>query len=96
MKYQAIGKYVVLKEIKEEQATKSGIIIAQNKKFTDGDGNIRFGKGQIVSVGKNVLKEWDVLKKDEIVLYNRADAHKLEIDSDLYVVDCVAIQVKIQ
>ena len=95
MKYQTLGKYIVLEAIKEEEKTKSGIILVQRKKFTDADGAIRYGKGRVISIGDKVLTEWDTLKEKDLVMYNRADAHKIDLDADIFVVDCAGVQVKI-
>ena len=92
----ALGKYVLIKDIEEkDKKTKSGIIIAQSKKFTDTDGNIRYRKGQIISVGNKVKDDWAVLREGDNVLYNRADAHEIETGEGVYLVDCAGIQVKL-
>ena len=91
MVYQAIGKNVVLKYVPEEEATKSGIVIQRTKKFTSADGEILFRKGEVVTVGNKVESEWGRIEKGFKVLFNMADAHEIDVDEHLYVVDCVGI-----
>ena len=46
----AVGKYIVLNEIKESKTTtKSGLVLGENHRE-----DIRYRKGEIISVGKMV------------------------------------------
>ena len=70
----AVGKYIVLTEIEEQQKTDSGILL------TSEDSNrLRYKKGIIIIPGTDV----DVVEEGNIVYYDRNAGHKMMLNEDV-------------
>ena len=71
---QAVGKYIVLTEIEEQQKTDSGILL------TSEDSNrLRYKKGIIIIPGTDV----DVVEEGNIVYYDRNAGHKMMLNEEV-------------
>ena len=71
----AVNHYVVVDRIKENQKTKSGLILDEAK-----DEEIRYFKGKIISAGNLV----EVIKENDIVWYDRHAGHGIEWQDELF------------
>jgi len=72
----AIGKYVVIKPIKEvDTKTKGGLILAENQRE-----DIRYRRAKVVEPGSDV----EVLKKDDEVYYDKAAGFNIELEKEQY------------
>ena len=70
----AVGKYIVLTEIEEQQKTDSGILL------TSEDSNrLRYKKGIIIIPGTDV----DVVEEGNIVYYDRNAGHKMMLNEEV-------------
>tara|TARA_R100001460_G_scaffold102089_1_gene146323 strand:+ start:84 stop:344 length:261 start_codon:yes stop_codon:yes gene_type:complete len=72
----AIGKYIVISPIKEDNAkTKGGLILAESHK-TD----LRYKRAEVVKPGTDVK----VLKEGDKIFYDKAAGFKIEIENKQY------------
>ena len=72
----AIGKYVVIKPIKEvDTKTKGGLILAENQRE-----DIRYRRAKVVEPGYDV----EVLKKGDEVYYDKAAGFNIELKKEQY------------
>ena len=72
----AVGKYIVLKEIKENTTTtKGGLVLGENHRE-----DIRYRKGDVVSVGEMV----NGVKDKDNIYYDRHAGLNLEIDTQVF------------
>ena len=72
----AIGKYVVIKPIKEvDTKTKGGLILAENQRE-----DIRYRRAKVVEPGSDVK----VLKKGDEVYYDKAAGFNIELEKEQY------------
>ena len=72
----AIGKYVVIKPIKEvDTKTKGGLILAENQRE-----DIRYRRAKVVEPGYDV----EVLKKGDEVYYDKAAGFNIELEKEQY------------
>lgn len=72
----AIGKYVVIKPIKEvDTKTKGGLILAENQRE-----DIRYRRAKVVEPGSDV----EVLKKGDEVYYDKAAGFNIELEKEQY------------
>jgi co-chaperonin GroES (HSP10) len=70
----AVGKYIVVTEIEEQQKTDSGILL------TSEDSNrLRYKKGIIIIPGTDV----DVVEEGNIVYYDRNAGHKMMLNEEV-------------
>ncbi|QDP56259.1 MAG: hypothetical protein GOVbin3009_26 [Prokaryotic dsDNA virus sp.] len=70
----AVGKYIVVTEIEEQQKTESGILL------TSEDSNqLRYKKGLILLPGTEV----SVVKEGDIIYYDKAAGHKMMLHEDV-------------
>ncbi len=70
----AIGKYIVIEEIKEKITTESGILL------TSHDSNqFRYKKGKVIVPGTDV----DSVKKDDIIYYDKRAGHSMSLNSEM-------------
>lgn len=70
----AIGYYIVLEEIQEhEKETKGGLLLTEKHRE-----DIRYRKGKVISIGSKV----EGVKPDDIIWYDRAAGHNLEVEPD--------------
>jgi co-chaperonin GroES (HSP10) len=72
----AIGKYIVIKPIKEvDTKTKGGLILAENQRE-----DIRYRRAKVVEPGSDV----EVLKKGDEVYYDKAAGFNIELEKEQY------------
>ena len=72
----AIGKYIVIKPIKEQdKKTKGGLILAESQRE-----DIRYRKAEVVEPGTDV----SVLDKGDKIYYDRAAGFDVEIQKNIY------------
>ncbi len=72
-----IGKYVVIKPIKEELKTKSGLILTAE----DAD-EFRYKKGEVIKPGTDVSE----IKEGEIIYYDKSAGFSMLIHNDTFTV----------
>lgn len=72
----AIGKYIVIKPIKDEVESSGVILTAKSEK------NVRYLPGVVLTTGKDVQS----LKKGDKVYYDKVASSEMRIDEDLYLV----------
>jgi len=72
----AIGKYIVIEPIKENDVqTKGGLILAEKQRE-----DIRYRRAKVVEPGSDV----SLLKKDDEVYYDKAAGFSIEINKEEY------------
>jgi co-chaperonin GroES (HSP10) len=72
----AIGKYIVIEPIKEnDTTTKGGLLLAEKQRE-----DIRYRKAKIIQAGTDVL----MLKKDDEIYYDRSSGFNIEINKEQY------------
>ena len=72
----AIGKYIVIKPIKEvDTKTKGGLILAENQRE-----DIRYRRAKVIEPGSDV----SVLKKGDEVYYDKSAGFNIEIKKENY------------
>ena len=72
----AIGKYIVIKPIKEvDKKTKGGLILAENQRE-----DIRYRRAKVIEPGSDV----EVLKKGDEVYYDKAAGFNIELEKEQY------------
>ena len=71
----ALGYYLVIDKIKDEEVKTSGLFIpeSQNKE-------VRYGRAKVISVGDEVKN----VSVGDIVRYDKHAGHGIELDSHLY------------
>ncbi len=70
----AVGKYIVITEIVEQQKTDSGILLT-----SDDSNQLRYKKGLIVIPGTQV----DVVKKGDVIYFDKASGHKMMLNDEM-------------
>ena len=73
----AINKYIIIKEIKEEVKTSSGILLSSNDV-----GDMRYKKGEVVMPGTQV----ETIKAKDIIYYDTNAGHTIIIEEDPYTI----------
>ena len=72
----AVGKYIVIKPVKETDVkTKGGLILSEKQRE-----DVRYRRAKVVEPGSDV----SVLKKDDEVYYDKASGFNIEINKDEY------------
>ncbi len=72
----AIGKYIVIEPIKEnDTTTKGGLLLAEKQRE-----DIRYRKAKVIEAGTDVL----ILKKDDEIYYDRSSGFNIEINKEQY------------
>lgn len=72
----ALGRNLIIEKIDEGTTeTKGGLLLAETHKE-----DIRYVKAKIIDVGN----ELDILKKGNIIFYDRHAGHKIEIENKSY------------
>jgi co-chaperonin GroES (HSP10) len=72
----ALGRNLIIQKIEEGTTeTKGGLLLAETHKE-----DIRYIKAKIVDVGD----ELNILKKEDIIFYDRHAGHKIEIENKSY------------
>ena len=73
-KMKAVGKYIVITEIKEQQKTESGILL------TSEDSNLlRYKKGLIKIPGTEV----SVVSEGDVIYYDKNAGHKMMLEEEV-------------
>lgn len=72
----AIGKYIIIREIKEDiKKTEGGLLLAENHRE-----DIRYRTADVVSVGTHV----EGINVGDKIYYDRIAGHNIEIKEDVY------------
>jgi co-chaperonin GroES (HSP10) len=72
----AIGNNLVIKKIeKPNETTKGGLILSEKQRE-----DIRFQKAEVIKVGDTVV----AVKEKDIIYFDKAAAHRIEIDKEPY------------
>ena len=72
----AVGKYIVIKPIKEvNSTTKGGLILAEKQRE-----DVRYRRAKVIEPGSEV----SVLKKGDEVYYDKASGFSIEINKEEY------------
>tara|TARA_R100001460_G_scaffold75977_1_gene117095 strand:- start:221 stop:481 length:261 start_codon:yes stop_codon:yes gene_type:complete len=72
----AVGKYIVIKPIKEvNSTTKGGLILAEKQRE-----DVRYRRAKVIEPGSDV----SVLKKGDEVYYDKASGFNIEINKEEY------------
>jgi co-chaperonin GroES (HSP10) len=74
---QAINHYVIIDKIKEAPQKVGGLELTESQ-----DKDVRYLKGKVISVGELV----PVVKKDDIVRYDKHAGHGIQYNDTLYYV----------
>lgn len=74
---QAINQYVIIDKIKEAPKKVGGLELTESQ-----DKDVRYLKGKVISVGDQV----PVVKKDDIVRYDKHAGHGIQYNDTLYYV----------
>ena len=72
----AIGKYIVIKPLKDKDTkTKGGLLLAEKQRE-----DIRYRKAKVVEPGSSV----EILKTGDEIYYDKASGFSIEIDKEQY------------
>ena len=72
----AIGNNLVIKKIEESnQPTKGGLLLTEKQRE-----DVRFQKAEVIKVGEKVV----AVKTKDIIFFDKAAAHRIEIDKEPY------------
>jgi|TARA_R100001443_G_scaffold115217_1_gene132488 co-chaperonin GroES (HSP10) len=72
----AIGNNLVIKKIeKPNQSTKGGLLLTEKQRE-----DVRFQKAEVINVGETVV----AVKEKDIIFFDKAAAHRIEIDKEPY------------
>ena len=72
----AIGKYIVIKPIKEvDTKTKGGLILAESQRE-----DIRYAEGTVVTAGA----EAGGLKENDVIYFDKNNSHQIEVKDEIY------------
>ena len=72
----AIGNNLIIKKIEESnQETKGGLILTEKQRE-----DVRFQKAKVIKVGDSVV----AVKQDDIIYFDKAAAHRIEIQKEPY------------
>ena len=72
----AIGNNLVIKKIeKPNQSTKGGLLLTEKQRE-----DVRFQKAEVIKVGDTVV----AVKEKDIIYFDKAAAHRIEIDKEPY------------
>lgn len=72
-----IGKYLVIRKIEKEARTQAGLLLSADDK-----NKMRYGIGQIVKVGGDVIS----VKDDEFIYYDKFASHEMIISGEVLTV----------
>lgn len=72
----AIGKYIIISEIKEDiKKTDGGLLLAENHRE-----DIRYRTADVISVGTQV----EGINKGDKIYYDRIAGHSIELEDNVY------------
>jgi len=72
-----IGKYIIIKVIKEELKTESGLLLSAQDAS-----DFRYRKGEVVKPGTDV----SVISEGDIIYYDKSAGHEMLIEDNPYMV----------
>ena len=72
-----IGKYIIIKTIKEELKTDSGLLLSAQDAS-----DFRYRKGEVIKPGTDV----SVISQGDIIYYDKASGHDMLIEDNPYTV----------
>ncbi len=72
-----IGKYILIKEIKEEVKTESGLLLS-----AEDTSNIRYKKGKVIAPGTDVV----VIDSEDVIYYDSRAGYTMIIKEETYTV----------
>ena len=72
-----IGKYIIIKSIKEELKTESGLLLSAQDAS-----DFRYKKGEVIKEGTDVK----VIKNGDIIYYDGAVGHQMLINDNPYTI----------
>jgi co-chaperonin GroES (HSP10) len=72
-----IGKYIIIKKIKEELKTESGLLLSAQDAS-----EFRYKKGEVVKSGTDV----EVIDDGDIIYYDESGSHEMLIEENPYTV----------
>jgi len=72
-----IGKYIIIKIVKEELKTESGILLSAQDAS-----EFRYRKGEVVKAGTDV----SVIGESDIIYYDKSAGHEMLIEDNPYMV----------
>lgn len=72
-----IGKYIVIKTIKEELKTESGLLLSAQDAS-----DFRYRKGEVIKPGTDV----SVISEGDLIYYDKAAGHEMLIKDNPYMV----------
>ncbi|CAI8218169.1 MAG: 10 kDa chaperonin [Cryomorphaceae bacterium] len=70
----AIGKYIVIEEIKEKIKTESGILLT-----SDDSNQLRYKKGDVIIPGTDVV----TVKKGDKIYYDKRAGHSMSLNNNI-------------
>jgi len=72
----AIGNNIIIKKIEESnQKTKGGLILTEKQRE-----DVRFQQAKVVKVGDSVV----AVKENDVIYFDKAAAHRIEIEKEPY------------
>ena len=72
----AIGNNIIIKKIEESnQKTKGGLILTEKQRE-----DVRFQQAKVIKVGDSVV----AVKENDIIYFDKAAAHRIEIEKEPY------------
>jgi|TARA_B100001250_G_scaffold302980_1_gene264692 co-chaperonin GroES (HSP10) len=72
----AIGSNVIIKKIEESnQKTKGGLLLTEKQRE-----DVRFQQAKVIKVGDSVV----AVKESDIIYFDKAAAHRIEIEKEPY------------
>ncbi len=72
----AIGNNLIIKKIEESnQKTKGGLLLTEKQRE-----DVRFQQAKVIQVGETVV----VVKQNDIIYFDKAAAHRIEIEKEPY------------
>tara|TARA_R100000541_G_C1877900_1_gene81884 strand:- start:605 stop:862 length:258 start_codon:yes stop_codon:yes gene_type:complete len=72
-----IGKYILIKEVKEEVRTESGLLLS-----AEDTSNIRYKKGNVIAPGTDVV----VIDSGDVIFYDSRAGYTMIIQEEQYTV----------
>lgn len=74
---QAINKYIIINEIKEEKRTQSGLLLT-----ADDQAEFRYKLGEVINPGTNV----EVIKAGDRIYYDNSAGHRVMIGDTVHTI----------
>ncbi len=72
----AIGNNLIIKKIEESnQKTKGGLLLTEKQRE-----DVRFQQAKVIQVGETVI----AVKQNDIIYFDKASAHRIEIEKEPY------------